>query len=73
MGASPGLGTSRSQYHLRQILVFMNAFVVNKPEVLIGQASSKFDASGNLTDEKTIEHLEKAVNALILLTKQLNK
>lgn len=73
MGASPGLGTSRMQYDLRKILIFLNAFVVNKPEVLIGGSGGKFDDEGNLTDEKTIEFLGKAVDALIELSKQLNK
>ena len=72
MGASPGLGTARSQYHLRQVLVFLNAFVVNKPEVMISQAKTKFDENGNLTDERTIEFLDKALTSLINLSKQLN-
>jgi len=54
MGASPGvIGTARAQYHLRQSFVFLNACVVNKPEVMIGSAASRFDAEGNLTDEAT--------------------
>jgi chromate reductase len=54
MGASLGpLGTSRAQYHLRQVLVYMNTFTVNKPEVFIGQAASKFNHDGELTDEAT--------------------
>ena len=73
MGASPGMGTARSQYHLRQILVFLNAFVVNKPEVMIAQAGGKFDAEGNLTDPSTIEFLDKALTSLLNLTKQLKK
>ncbi len=71
MGASPGLGTSRSQYDLRKVLVFLNAFVLNKPEVMIGQAKGKFDEDGNLTDERTIEFLDKALTSLINLSKQL--
>lgn len=52
LGASPGpLGTGRAQYHLRQILVFMNTSTVNKPEVFIGGAPGKFSESGELTDE----------------------
>lgn len=73
MGASPGLGTARSQYHLRQILVFMNAFVVNKPEVLIGQASNKFNENGDLTDERTVAFIDKALEALLQLSEQLKK
>src|SRR5579862_3250708 len=54
MGASGGiLGTARAQYHLRQTCVFLNMFPVNKPEVMIGQSASRFDAEGKLTDEAT--------------------
>src|ERR1700716_2865763 len=54
MGASPGvIGTARAQYHLRQSCVFLNMHLVNKPEVMIGTAASKFDAEGRLTDETT--------------------
>jgi len=54
MGASTGaIGTARAQYHLRQMFVFLDLHAVNKPEVLIGHAAQKFDAQGNLTDEKT--------------------
>lgn len=52
IGASPGaLGTARAQYDLRKMMVFLNAFVVNKPEVFIREAASKFNADGELTDE----------------------
>lgn len=52
MGATSSLvGTARAQYHLRQVLVSMNAFVVNKPEVFIASAPGKFNAQGELTDE----------------------
>lgn len=74
MGASPsGIGTARSQYHLRQILVFMNAFIVNKPEVMIANAFDKFDGDGNLTDESTLKFIDKALGSLLDLSAQLNK
>ena len=58
MGASPGpLGTARVQYDLRKVLVYMNTFTVNKPEVFIGQAASKFNAQGELTDEATAKFI----------------
>jgi chromate reductase len=54
LGASGGiLGTARMQYHLRQIMVFLDGRMVNKPEVMIGQAQNKFGADGALTDEAT--------------------
>jgi chromate reductase, NAD(P)H dehydrogenase (quinone) len=66
MGASPGaLGTARAQYHLRQMFVFLNGMVLNRPEVMIGNAAQRFDAEGRLTDEKTREF----VGALLLSLK----
>jgi chromate reductase, NAD(P)H dehydrogenase (quinone) len=54
MGASAGVfGTGRAQYHLRQCFVFLNGFVMNRPEVMIPAAQNKFDASGKLTDQAT--------------------
>jgi chromate reductase, NAD(P)H dehydrogenase (quinone) len=52
---SPGMiGGGRAQYHLRQTLVFLDAHVLNKPEVMAGQIASKVDsATGELTDETT--------------------
>jgi chromate reductase len=47
------VGTARMQYDLRKVLVFMNTFTVNKPEVFINMAAGKFDAQGELTDEAT--------------------
>lgn len=48
------LGGARMQYHLRQTMVFLDAHVLNKPEVMIGQGNAKIDAaSGKLADETT--------------------
>ncbi len=58
LGVSPGpVGTARAQYHLRQVLVFMNTFTLNKPEVFINHSAQKFNASGELTDETTQKFL----------------
>jgi chromate reductase len=52
IGASPGpVGTARVQYDLRKVMVFMDAFTVNKPEVFISHCASKFDSQGQFTDE----------------------
>ena len=52
MGASASrLGTARAQYHLRQTCVFLNMHLLNKPEIMIANAASVFDANGRLTDE----------------------
>ncbi len=52
MGAGAGMaGTARAQYDLRRSCVFLDMHPLNKPEVLIGQAQTKFDSSGRFTDE----------------------
>ncbi len=50
MGA---LGGGRAQYHLRQILVFLDAQVFNIPEVMVAQVQNRIDAEGTLTDQPT--------------------
>jgi chromate reductase, NAD(P)H dehydrogenase (quinone) len=66
MGASVGaIGTARAQYHLRQVMVFLDMFPVNQPEVMIADASQRFDADGNLTDEETREHVRRLIQSLV--------
>jgi chromate reductase len=65
MGASGGpVGTARMQYDLRKILGGLNAFVLHKPEVFIGQAGAKIDGAGNLTDETTKNFMRQQLEAL---------
>ncbi len=47
------LGGARQQYELRKVLGSQDALVLVKPEVFIGQAQTKFDAEGKLTDAAT--------------------
>ncbi len=64
MGASPGrLGTARMQYHLRQIFVFLDGAVLNKPEVMVGGAFQAI-RDGRLVDEKAGEMVGRLVRAL---------
>jgi chromate reductase len=56
--ASGGVfGGARAQYHLRQILVFLDAYAMNKPEVMIGAAQTKISSDGILTDEPTRDYI----------------
>jgi chromate reductase len=72
MGASIGAtGTARAQYHLRQIFVFLNIFPVNQPEVMIGDAAQRFDAEGNLTDERKKDQIRELLRSLVELTRRL--
>jgi chromate reductase len=48
------LGGSRMQYHLRQSLTSIDAFLLSRPEVVITCAPQKFDEAGNLKDETAI-------------------
>lgn len=72
MGASVGaFGTARAQYHLRQIMVFLNMFPINQPEVMIGNAASRFDQEGNLTDEKTKAFIRQLLQNLVAWTQRI--
>lgn len=72
MGASVGaIGTARAQYHLRQMMVFLNMFPVNQPEVMIANASQRFDAHGNLTDEATKNFIRQLLQSLVDWTRRI--
>jgi chromate reductase, NAD(P)H dehydrogenase (quinone) len=72
MGASVGaLGTARAQYHLRQCFVFLNMYAINRPEVMIANASAKFDEAGNLTDEKSRELIAQLLGELVDWARQV--
>jgi chromate reductase len=47
------LGGARMQYHLRQAMIFLNAFSFGTPEIFVGQAPTKFDETLELKDEIT--------------------
>lgn len=65
-GASIGpIAAALAQYHLKQIMLYLDARVIGQPEFYLGNAGSKFDANGNLTDESTKEHLKKALEVLV--------
>jgi chromate reductase len=65
LGAGGGMGTSRAQYHLRQVCVFLDLRPLNKPEVFANAFAGGFDADGNLIDEKLIGQVGGLMRALI--------
>ncbi|HEU4553138.1 MAG TPA: NAD(P)H-dependent oxidoreductase [Chitinophaga sp.] len=72
MGASiSALGTARMQYHLRQVMVYLNAYAVNRPEVMIAAAQHKFDGDGNLLDETAKKLIPQLLTALVELSRKL--
>jgi chromate reductase len=73
MGASVGaIGTARAQYHLRQMMVFLNMFPVNQPEVMIANASDRFDADGNLTHDATKQFIRQLLQSLVDWTTRIS-
>ena len=63
--ASPGpLGGGRVQYDLRRAMVFLDAFVLNKPEIFIGGCASKIDEkTGEIKDEATRNFIKQQLAA----------
>lgn len=73
MGAGGGMGTSRAQYHLRQVCVYLNLFPLNRPEVFANAFTASFDGDGNLVDEKIQGNIKTQLGALISHAQQLKK
>ncbi len=74
MGASIGaIGTARAQYHLRQMMVFLDMPVVTQPEVMIASAAKRFNDQGELTDETSRKLIVQLFEALIDLTRKMSQ
>ncbi len=64
---SPGnLAAFGANHHLRQSLVVLNVPVMQQPEVYLAHINESFDESGNITDNRTKDILQKAVDAYIV-------
>jgi chromate reductase len=73
MGASVGaIGTARAQQHLRQILVALNLFLLNKPEVVIADAAHRFNEDGNLIHEPTKQLIQDLLKNLVDWTRRIS-
>ncbi|WP_295797126.1 NAD(P)H-dependent oxidoreductase [uncultured Microbulbifer sp.] len=74
MSASMSLfGGARAQYDLRRILIYLDAHFVNKPEVMIASAHTKFDGDGRLGDEDTRAHIGNLVTSLERWARRLQR
>jgi len=71
--ASPGpLGGARVQYDLRRAMVFLDAFVLNKPEIFIGGCAAKIDEkTGELKDETTRNFIKQQLAAFVTFIERL--
>ncbi|MFS3133825.1 NADPH-dependent FMN reductase [Gluconacetobacter sacchari] len=66
------IGGARAQYHLRQSLVFLDAMVLNRPEVMIGLAGEKIDVEAmELIDSGTRDVVARQLRALAALARRL--
>lgn len=73
MGSGGGMGTSRAQYHLRQVGVYLDLKFLNKPEVFANAFTGAFDADGNLLDVKVTQTVADQMTALAAWAQQLRK
>ena len=73
MGAGAGMGTSRAQYHLRQVCVYLNLHPVNKPELFSNAFSSSFNEAGDVVDPALQGRIAELMKALLAWHFQLAK
>src|SRR6266540_6603140 len=71
--ASPGpVGGARVQYDMRKAMAFLDAFVLNKPEIFVGNCASKLDEKiGQLTDETTKNFIKQQLAAFAKFIERL--
>jgi chromate reductase len=74
MGAGGGMGTSRAQYHFRQICVCLNLYPLAQPEIFANAfAPGTFDAEGHLLDERIQKLIIQQLETLAVSTSQSRK
>merc|ERR1712013_282753 len=73
VSAGGGFRGGRSHYHVRQVAVFLDLYVLNKPEVFLSSFDGTFDAdSSELVSEHAQESVVKQLEALKDLSLKLN-
>lgn len=72
--ASPGpLGGARVQYDLRRAMVFLDAFTLNKPEIFIGNCTTKLDeTTGEIKDDVTRNFIKQQLAAFAKFIAQVS-
>ncbi|XP_022764739.1 NADPH:quinone oxidoreductase-like [Durio zibethinus] len=73
ISAGGGFGGGRSQYHLRQIGIYLDLHFINKPEFFLSafQPPAKFDGDGNLIDPASKQKIKEVLLALQAFTLRL--
>jgi chromate reductase len=63
-------GGARAQAHLRQIMVDLNMYPINQPQLLLAKAGEKFDANLKLVDSVSLKTLQSLLAALVEWTRR---
>lgn len=64
-GAGGIMGTSRAQYHLRQVCVRLDLYPLNQPEGFFNAFQGGFEANGSVKDPVIASSIEKMIRALV--------
>jgi chromate reductase, NAD(P)H dehydrogenase (quinone) len=59
------LGAFGAVNHLRQVIMYLDMYVLQQPEFYLGKAAEKFNDDGELTDQQTKDLIEKFWQAFI--------
>lgn len=69
--ANGALGGGRMQYDLRRSMILLDAVTLNKPEIFIGNCSTRIDAkTGQITDEQTVGFIKQQLAAFAKFIEQ---
>ena len=69
--ANGSLGGGRMQYDLRRTLLFLNAATFGRPEIFVGNCSTRIDAkTGEITDPQTVELIRQQLAAFAKFVEQ---
>ncbi len=74
VSASTGFrGGARAQLHLRQIMIDLNMYPINRPLLLVANAQDKFNENLQLTDEESLQTLRAVLSNLVEWTRKLRR
>jgi chromate reductase, NAD(P)H dehydrogenase (quinone) len=66
-------GGVRAQLHLRQIMIDLNMYPINRPLLLVANARDKFDENLKLSDEESLQTLRDVLSSLVDWTRRLQR
>lgn len=60
-----GIGGFGANHHLRQVATFLNIYMMQQPELYLGQVEHMLDEQGNVTDPRTQDFLKSAAGSIV--------